>query len=282
MKAPITFTAAFQKKYFREKYVLNHIETYNGQHPVDWDDFTKVFLIELVDYFKETVSHNSARLYCACLKSLLNKYSEEIEIPCKDYASILSLKKAGTINTYLTPDEIQLLINYTPENDLEHTVRNQFVVSCLTGMRHSDAVHLDENSITNSEIIYVARKTNTTVKTISCPVTEYLIGQQQKTRCPDRTFNYLIKPICKKAGIDSKVKVVRAGVTETDQKWKFVSSHTARRSFATNLYLKTLDILLVSKLMGHSDIKITQGYLCCSFEKNEQVLNYVNQFSIGA
>lgn len=282
MKQNITFTAAFNRKFFREKYILDHIKQFNNNKDVDWSHLTRVFLIELVEYFKEELpSLNSARTYCANLKSLINKYAEEIQIPCRDYASILSLKKSGTINTYLSPDEIQQLINYKPENDTEHTIRNQFILSCLTGMRYSDVIHLDETNITNSEIIYVAIKTKSAVTTISSPVTEYLIAEKKNRIYSDRTFNPLIKEICRKAGINSRVKVVRGGKTETGEKWQFVSSHTARRSFATNIYLKTLDIFLVSTLMGHSDVKITQGYLCCAFKKNNLAQDYVNQFAIA-
>ncbi|NDV68639.1 site-specific integrase [Dysgonomonas sp. 25] len=281
MKTKISFKDAFNRKFSREKYILDHIKKFNNNKHAEWCDFTRVFLIELVEYFKETLSPNSARTYCANLKSLLNKYSEEIEIPCKDYAPLLSLKKTGVINTYLTPEEIQQIIDYLPESEMEHAIRNQFLLSCLTGMRFSDVINLDATNLNNSEIVYVAIKTKTAVTTISSPVTEFLIAEQENTYYPAWKFNEQIKIICKKAGINSKVKVVRGGETETGEKWEFVSSHTARRSFATNIYLKTLDLFLVSTLMGHSDVKITQGYLCCAFRKNNLAMDYVNQFQIA-
>lgn len=279
MNPNITFTAAFNRKFYREKYILEHIKCYNNGKDADWNDFTKVFLIELVEYFKEVLpSPNSARTYCANLKSLINKYAEEIQIPCKDFAPILSLKKSGIINTYLTPQEIQLLIDYKPQNNTEHTIRNQFVLSCLTGMRFSDVIYLDDTNIVNSQIIYIAQKTQTAVSTVNSPVTEYLISEKKNHIYSGRFFNEQIKAICRKAGIDSLVKVARGGQRETGEKHKFVSSHTARRSFATNIYMETLDLYLVSTLMGHSDVKITQGYLCCASQKNSQALEYLNQF----
>lgn len=279
----ISFTDAFNRKFYREKYILEHIKQYNNGKEADWSDFTKVFLIELVEYFKEVLpSQNSARTYCANLKSLINKYAEEITIPCRDYASILSLKKGGTINTYLTPGEIQLLIDYKPDNKTEHTIRNQFILSCLTGMRFSDVIHLDAANIVNSEIVYIAQKTNSPVTTINSTVAEHLIKEKKSIIYSRKTFNLLIKKICEKAGINGEVKVHRGGESETGQKYEFISSHTARRTFATNIYLETLDIYLVSKLMGHSDVKITQGYLCCAFQKNNQARNFVNQFNIAS
>ncbi|PXV66828.1 site-specific recombinase XerD [Dysgonomonas alginatilytica] len=262
MNLNIKFTTAFQKKYFRERYVLDHLKSYNNNTEVDWNDLTKLFLIEFVEYLLDEVSQNSARTYCAHIKAILNKYSEAINLPCQDFADILTLKKVGVINTYLTLDEIQLLINYKPENEIEHTIRNQFLLSCLTGMRYSDVIHLNSTNIVNSEIIYFAQKTKNVVHTISCPVTEQLINEEMNFKYAQKTFNKVIKQICEKAGINSEVKIVRAGKVETGAKYKFISSHDARRSFATTNYEITLDIVLVCSLMGHKDIKTTQTYIC--------------------
>lgn len=283
MKTIISFTDAFNKKYFREKYILDQIIKFNKGKAPDWSDFTSLFLSDLVEHFKEVLpSRNSARTYVACLKSLIKKYSEEIKIPCREYKEILTVKKSGIINFCLTPEEIQQLINYKSENDTEHTIRNQFVLSCLTGMRFSDVIHLNETNIQNGEIIYVAEKTQTTVRTLYGNVTEHLIREEKNHIFSDWTFNKIIKEICRKAGINKIVQVKSGKKKATGEKWRFVTSHTARRSFATNIYLRTWDIVLVSQYMGHSDVSITQGYLCCAARKSDEAQAYADSFSIAA
>lgn len=274
-----TFTQAFWQKYHKQLYVIRHIEKFNNGKPVEWCDLTKLFLINLVEYFKKNVSANSARLYCAYVKSLINDYSEEVEIPCKEYNEILSLKRVGVLNTYLTNNEIKKVIEYVPKNDLEHSVRNQFVLSCLTGMRHSDVVSLDSNNINGSEIVYLAEKTKTVVSTVNSPITEKFINENMNEVCYLTVYNDIIRNICKEAGINDIVKVVRAGKRLQGEKWQFVSSHTSRRSFASNLFLHTKDIMLVSKLMGHSDISVTQGYICVDYTNNSKVVDYFKQFN---
>ena len=274
-----TFTQAFWQKYHKQLYVIRHIEKFNNGKPVEWSDLTKLFLINLVEYFKKNVSANSARLYCAYVKSLINDYSEEVEIPCKEYNEILSLKRVGVLNTYLTNDEIKKVIEYVPKNDLEHSVRNQFVLSCLTGMRHSDVVSLDSNNINGSEIVYLAEKTKTVVSTVNSPITEKFINEDMNEICYLTVYNDIIRNICKEVGINDIVKVVRAGKRLQGEKWQFVSSHTSRRSFASNLFLHTKDIMLVSKLMGHSDISVTQGYICVDYTNNSKVVDYFKQFN---
>lgn len=274
-----TFTQAFWKKYHKQLYVIRHIEKFNNGKPVEWSDLTKLFLINLVEYFKENLSPNSARLYCAYVKSLINDYSDEVEIPCKEYNDILSLKKVGVLNAYLTNDEIKKVIEYVPKNDLEHSVRNQFVLSCLTGMRHSDVIMLDSSNINGGEIVYFAEKTETVVSTVNSPITERFISENMNEACYLAIYNDTIRNICKEVGINDIVKVVRAGERLQGEKWKFVSSHTSRRSFASNLFLHTKDIMLVSKLMGHSDISVTQGYICVDYTNNSKVVDYFKQFN---
>lgn len=275
----ITFSQAFRKKYYQQgKYVLKHIKAYNNGKEANWSSFKRLFLIGMTEYFKQQVSANTARLYCAYLKSLFNDYSDEVNIPCKDYADILSLKKVGVLNVYLTNEEINRIIYYVPENETEHTIRNQFVLSCLTGARHSDVIQLDASNINGSEIVYLATKTKTVVHTVNSPVADDFIKQGMNKIYSDRIYNETIRDICQKVGITEKVKVIKAGETLEGYKYTFVSSHTARRSFCTNLYNHTKDILLVSKLAGHSEIGVTQRYICADNTVNKSVQNYFSQF----
>lgn len=276
----LTFTQAFKRKYPQYKYVLSHIKAYNNDKDANWSDFKKLFLINLVQYFQNAVSPNSARLYCAYLKSLFNDYSDEVQLPCKEYNDILSLKKVGVLNIYLTTEEIMRLIDYVPKNEIFHSVRNQFVLSCLTGMRHSDVIRLDSSNINGNDITYLAQKTKSVVNTINSPITEQFVSEQMNIEYHLVEFNNTIRSICKEVGITDIVKVVKGGKNLKGEKWEYVSSHTARRSFCTLTYLHTKDIILVSKLAGHSSIEMTQRYICTDYTNNQKVLSYFNQFKM--
>ena len=39
-------------------------------------------------------------------------------------------------------------------------------------------------------------------------------------------------------------------------------THTARRSFATNLYLSGCDLYTIGRMMGHSSADMTRRYIC--------------------
>ena len=67
------------------------------------------------------------------------------------------------------------------------------------------------------------------------------------------------------------------------EKYKLVSTHTARRSFATNL-LKAKDIPLavISKALGHSKVTTTMRYLRVGAEENASILAGSSYFKIAS
>lgn len=75
----------------------------------------------------------------------------------------------------------------------------------------------------------------------------------------------------KLAGIDTPTAVnVQRGnmvTSHTRPKFELITTHTARRSFATNLYLQGMDITNISKILGHATITQTQTYLKVSNEE---------------
>jgi len=63
--------------------------------------------------------------------------------------------------------------------------------------------------------------------------------------------------ICKKIGFDDNItySYTRGGniVSETKKKWELISSHTARRSAATNMYLTgRMTLLEIMNITGHT------------------------------
>jgi len=68
-------------------------------------------------------------------------------------------------------------------------------------------------------------------------------------------FNKLIKGIAKKAGIDEEIIITQKRgakrIELTYKKYELIASHTCRRSFCTNEYLKGTPALFIMKISGH-------------------------------
>lgn len=176
--------------------------------------------------------------------------------------------------TLLTDKEIQRRIETC---DL---VRNRFLIGAFSGLRVSDFSRLADTDITDDGLILLrTRKTDTPVAIPVHPVIQEILnsGFRLDKTISDQKMNIYIKRLAKMAGIDSRVVIRehRAGtvVEKCMEKYKLISTHTARRSFATNL-LKAKDVPLaaISKALGHSKITTTMRYLRVGVEENADIL----------
>jgi integrase len=61
-------------------------------------------------------------------------------------------------------------------------------------------------------------------------------------------------------------------VQETFLKYELVSTHTARRSFATNLYLADIPSITIMKMTGHKTEKAFLRYIRLTQEQNANKL----------
>lgn len=268
-----TLKEAFLAKYPDRANILKMFEAANLCEAT-WENITKVRLQRFIDYMAERLSPNSVSQYATKLKAVLNLYSDEVVLP-RGFAKVLTPRKCASTAVYLTEDEIQKLINYTPHNIRELYVRNLFVISCFAGCRHSDGVNLTEGNIVGNNLQYVSVKTKIHSVVPLKPIVREYIASCPKIEIDDTTYNNIIRRIAKKCGITDKVKVFKAGEEKEGEKWEFISSHTSRRTFATLLYLRGVDIYTISKMIGHNSVKTTEGYICADIRDNsEELMGY--------
>ena len=86
-------------------------------------------------------------------------------------------------------------------------------------------------------------------------------------------FNKAVKEICKKIGFNEMILWERTVgtkvVSEMRPKWQMVSSHTARRSFATNMFLqKDIPTYRIMMITGHRSEKSFFKYIRVTREEN--------------
>jgi len=263
-----TFSGAFLCKRPKYYHVLKQIWKVLGKQPA-WSDFTSQNLTDLVDYFKENLSPNSVKTYLAVIKATLNENKYEHTIPSSRFEDILKNKASKSTAVYLTMDEIKRLEEYKPESYKEEIVLAQFLCECFTGARRSDVLNLNEGNIDQSGryLTYVSKKTGVETQVEAKSGLSKLIETASKHQFSDAFTNNMLRNICKKCGINEIVTIFRGGKAVTDEKWKFVATHTARRSFATNLAELNVPILQISKRMGHTKVDTTLGYIVSPINK---------------
>jgi integrase len=74
-------------------------------------------------------------------------------------------------------------------------------------------------------------------------------------------MNQYLKEIGELAELNEMITLKRGGTTVTDKKYNLISTHTARRSFATNAYLARVPSIAIMKITGHRSEKSFMKYI---------------------
>jgi len=157
--------------------------------------------------------------------------------------------------------------------------RDRFLIGCFTALRHSDYSRLESLHFNDNMIAIWTQKKD---KKVYIPM-HYLLRkilERRKNELPvqisDQKHNKQIKQIGKLAGITDEILLTktRGGIREniTGPKYEFITSHTARRSGATNMYLAGIDIKFIQDILGHSKAEQTLKYIKVSAEENAKRL----------
>ena len=252
-------TAVRQSAGVQAPAIIKHLEAAGISK---WQDLTKARLFEFRDGVLESVAPTSARTYFAVFKGVLARYEDE-ETFCRDYRDILHAKKEAPVKTYLTIQDLKRLECVEVRSKLEKQVLYQFLIGAYTGMRISDIREVTKENVTEGQLTYVSKKTAVhAVVPCSDRVLGYILWVQDNEQ--DITlpgYNKAIRRLCERAGITEKVKVYKAGETLTGPKHEFVSSHTARISFCTNLAKLHVPLLDISRMAGHTSTSMTERYI---------------------
>lgn len=164
-----------------------------------------------------------------------------------------------------------------------HHARDLFIVGCYTGLRFSDFSQLKKENIRNGMISLRTQKTGELVAIPVHPVIEDIITKykrQYSSGLPPTIDNYLmnryLKIIGERAGFTEfhTIKKTRGGkkVEDTFKKFELMTTHTARRSFATNLFLQEFPAISIMKITGHRSEKNFMNYIKMTPHQNAEKL----------
>jgi integrase len=77
----------------------------------------------------------------------------------------------------------------------------------------------------------------------------------------NNTVNREIKKIGKMAGLSEVITKVKRSQKITQEKYKFIVSHSGRRSFLSTLYNEGINIKEIMLIANHSSLSVTMKYL---------------------
>lgn len=245
------------------------------QREPDWEDLTSVNLKKFTGFLQENLSPNSVKTYLAELRSVVNLYKDEVEIPVKNIQTVTRTKSTKSTHCYLSVEELNRIEALEGLNKTQSKVRDMFLLQAWTGCRLSDAVLLTEDNVVDNLLSYTSQKTQVFASVPIKPIVKEILSKYDKFEILDRvTYNRAVHQICRLAGIDNYTTIWKAGKRITDYKYKLITSHSARRSFATNLYEAGVPINKISYMMGHTESVMTERYICSNMEINNELVEF--------
>lgn len=276
--------------------IINYQKHINSQ--IHFIDINKQFMDKFINWLMKTQVYtknytgkiiDNLKTVCLDAQKLdvrINPYTKQI----KGFSETNDERYIVTLSF----DEIERIKNTELTNSALINVRKWLLIGCEIGQRASDLLNITKESIRYSEgvmfldIIQKKTKKEITMSVIS----EYLIDlieNDMPYKISIQKLNNHLKKLCKVAGIDEviegrknmvikTVEVVENGVKKTKKvfrkvfgkypKYELVSSHTFRRSFATNYYKKMPTPVLIN-ITGHSKESLFLAYINRQEDKDE-------------
>ncbi len=185
------------------------------------------------------------------------------------------------ISIYLKDTEINTIYNHNfSTNERLDNARDLFIIGLRTGLRVSDFLRLKQTNIKEGYFEIETKKTGQNVIIPMHPQVKATLKKRDgfPHKISDQKFNLYIKEISKEVGLIQKVEGSKIN-SETKRKvqgmypkHELVTSHICRRSFASNLYGK-LPNMVIMAITGHQTEAQFLKYIKITPKENAQKLH---------
>jgi integrase len=238
---------------------------------LEFEDITLEFYKDFIAYLNarglamNTVGDNIKKLKAIMAASMEQGYHKNVAFKGKYF----NKPSEESDNIYLSNSELREIQNLDLSQNISlDNVRDLFLIGCYTGLRFSDFSRLALKNIVDGYITIQQSKTGENVVIPVHNVVKEIMKKHQGLphAISNQKFNSYLKEVCKSipAFSSSVPKVItKAGkkITLNLKKWEMITSHTARRSFATNEYLRGTPSITIMAVTGHKTEKAFLKYI---------------------
>ena len=263
--------------YTTVKNFLKKFEESTG-YQIDYSTINLEFFDKLKEYaFKENqLLDNYFAKIINVLKAFLNWSIERDYFNSTIHHRFKATEKDNEV-IFLTMDELFRLMNFDFKLEKHRKARDIFCFGCFTGFRISDIFQLQKDHVKNGMIVKSIQKTRETER---IPLNKFAIEIINRypedtvtllPRISSQKLNKYIKECCEKAEIDEPTRITKYSgnklVESNEPKYKFITSHIARKTFITNSLILDMNPKAIKEIVGHKKdstfnkyLKITEEY----------------------
>ena len=205
---------------------------------------------DLIEYLQLIKNPNTQNRHLSSINSFYKFAEESFDDIIKPKASFAKLPKK--LPKYLSDEQIINNLNLIDRSN-ETGLRDYAIILFLyaTGVRVSELIEIKKNDIEKNWLrVLFAKGSKQRVVPIADIALEALNKYlEHRSKKSEYLFiNYLGNPLS------------RVSVFKICKKYYDVSPHVFRHSYATSLILGGADLMVVSELLGHSNLETTQIY----------------------
>jgi integrase len=253
--------------------VVKEFEKTKRKKPLTWLDMDFEFYTDFTEYLttEKKLATNTIGKYIKTIKTVLNDATDrEINTNLKFRTKKFKTVSEETESIYLSEMELKemelLDLSQTPYLD---RVRDLFLIGSYTGVRFSDWDKIRPEQVKGNLIEITTEKTG---KKVIIPIhpTVQKIFRKYDNKLPRRPSNQNTNAYLKEIGQKMKSLQVKVSktltkggmeITQNLEKWNMLSTHTSRRSFATNEYLEGTEMEMIKAITGHTTEKSFMKYI---------------------
>ena len=257
---------------------LNNLKEYLGKKDLMFSELDVSFLNKYHSFLmskerkKGPLNSNSAASNLKAIRTIVyNAIDEGVDI--KNPFDKIKLKDSKVNRKKLSIENITNLesLNLEKNSVLWHTLNYFLFAFYVAGTRISDIANLKWKNIQGNRLSFIMEKTDEGQTIHLHPKALIILNYYKTKNCGSETYVFpILRDLptdadelvtfkfleCKKAKINRDLKRIQkiAGIDVN------IHFHISRHSFADIMRTKKISIYDISKLLGHSDIKITERY----------------------
>jgi len=235
-------------------------------------------------YSTNYVGKNIANIRTICLDAYKNDIETSTQI--KIIKGISESKEPEDV-IILSEDEQETIKNTILIREALINARKFLLLGCLIGQRGGDLLNITAKNIKDiNGIKIIELKQQKTGKLVAIPLLPEaieIIESGLPYRISLSHFNEYIKDVCEIAGLDAptkgriKVKQGQPSVKDVYPKYKVISSHVCRRSFASNFYGRIPTPILMN-ITAHGTERMFLNYIGkTTYDNAYQMLDYFSK-----
>ncbi|MCK5136617.1 MAG: tyrosine-type recombinase/integrase [Bacteroidales bacterium] len=251
---------------------LELLQEYSRKYmKLEFGNIDEEFYHKYVKFLKEAKAFkvNTVGKHIKCLKSFLNwstgkGYNDNLTFRTREFKVLTE----ESVNFYLTEQELQIMKDLDLRPELER-YRDSFLIAAWTGLRHSDFSRLTEENIDyEDKVIRIqTKKTGESVVIPFLPELKNVIEKYQEKDLPsyaNQPMNRYLKEIGRT--MSQKVQELNMNGELKLKDYSRLTTHVGRRSFASNMYFRGIDIEMIMAITGHRTEKLFRQYIKVSGE----------------